>query len=443
MDLWIGKLQILMLIFYMSTMLTTNDDKYTVCDFDEQLTHVANFFYVKTKETLKKFADSDFYDVKLQERHLAPEINEAICNFVNSSTSTNFNIFFDSDCKIVRSKKNPDILHLLELRKIGKGNFFFEIKYIDRNNKELCYRQRHIVFGNKFLKHLLKNIFNTTLIFRKFYINLMGGLVSSCRYSHSNYRFIIFDPEISFEHVIGLPNKRLAFYSSKNLIAFKSTVTTKLKLSGKLPVISDAQDLNLILKEKCKIFQQLNQEYSIKACWRCRNIYKEDIDYNTSNLLHSFYSIITFRTDCIKEFSDNCNNDSLSSNLIKNEYFIEYKATYDAPIESLNFRKEIRIDFSLHKKPYVFTLFLKEHTHFEKKFSLNFSLFSSDELFEILSDYNLNVTNIVDKVAKFEKFFYDFPLENSSVYKYEYFVKNLCKELYRRMLMDKLAIIYW
>ncbi|TBU13028.1 hypothetical protein CWI38_0555p0010 [Hamiltosporidium tvaerminnensis] len=200
---------------------------------------------------------------------------------------------------------------------------------------------------------------------------------------------MIFDPEISFENVIDLPDKILVFNHSRNWPRLISTANTKLKLSGKLPKISCIEDQNTILKEKVMIFSQLEHDYHIKSFWRFKNICSEISHSDEPNKIIYFYSIMTFKTDFILECATSCTS-SLSSELIANEHYIWHKTSTYAIIESLEFRKKITTDF-------------------------NFSLYLSNESFEISSDHNLNITNIVDKVNKFEKDNYEFSFETASI----------------------------
>ncbi|TBU04853.1 hypothetical protein CWI39_0749p0010 [Hamiltosporidium magnivora] len=280
-----------------------------------------------------------------------------------------------------------------------------------------------------------------TLIFRKFYIDRAIRTYGDLRFSFSNYRFMIFDPEISFENVIDLPDKILVFNHSRNWPRLISTANTKLKLSGKLPKISCIEDQNTILKEKVMIFSQLEHDYHIKSFWRFKNICSEISHSDEPNKIIYFYSIMTFKTDFILECATSCTS-SLSSELIAKEYYVRHIITTYASIESLEFRKEIIIDFSLEADQFLITFFRKENTQFEKKFALDFSLYLSNESFEISSDHNLNITNIVDKVNKFEKDNYEFSFETASIDDFKKMCVALVKEFTTRMILKKLSIIY-
>ncbi|TBU06544.1 hypothetical protein CWI36_0428p0010 [Hamiltosporidium magnivora] len=211
---------------------------------------------------------------------------------------------------------------------------------------------------------------------------------------------MIFDPEISFKNVIGLPDKRLVFDHSRNWPRLRSTANTKLKLSGKLPKISCIEDQNTILKEKEMIFSQLEHDYHIKSFWRFKNICSEISHSDEPNKIIYFYSIMTFKTDFILECATSCTS-SLSSELIANEHYIWHKTSTYAIIESLD-----------------------------------------NESFEISSDHNLNITNIVDKVNKFEKDNYEFSFETASIDDFKKMCVALVKEFTTRMILKKLSIIY-
>ncbi|TBU09613.1 hypothetical protein CWI39_0056p0010 [Hamiltosporidium magnivora] len=233
-------------------MFLLNGISYTVNDLNEKIMQMTEKIYRCNEKTLRSFSDSDFYDIELETPTLSSEMNQLICDYITSSVTKKFNIFLEYVCNKHRARYVPNNTYFFTLSKLKNNSFLFGIKY--KNNEDVSLPGKEIpkVSGKKSLKYLLNCLFSVSLIFRKLYPDLIRSTSLSYKYSFDSYRFMIFDSEFCFENIIALPNKRLispAYFIRHE----KNVFSTKLKLSGKLPVSHPKDDVNLSLKKSFNI----------------------------------------------------------------------------------------------------------------------------------------------------------------------------------------------
>ncbi|TBT99731.1 hypothetical protein CWI36_1868p0010 [Hamiltosporidium magnivora] len=369
---------------------------YTLKNFDKDMEKKLKETYNMSERTLQNFSDSDFYDIKLDECRLTLEINELICQFIISSTSRNFKIFLDFDSKAQRAEKIPDALYFYGLKKLKQNNLAFEINYIcEVKDNYSVYNKKHFVFPNKILSHVTNLLFNVTLIFRKFYTCLFSFSGISRRYSSGNYRFMIFDSDFKFENIVGLPSKKLEPQMEFSVRRDKAVTGTKLKLNGKLPKCQNINDYNSVLKEKIDLFSTLKKNYLIKAYWRFKSRVAENKNQKINTEVY-YFQLEAFYSNCIQKLNKSTDLDFI--NLIsKKVYSIEYKSHCEGSFDSTHYSREITIYLSWHYMRSYFRFYREENS---TKYIFESSLFNHFELFEMIFDGYLNITDVKDKVKK-------------------------------------------
>ncbi|TBU20292.1 hypothetical protein CWI38_0095p0020 [Hamiltosporidium tvaerminnensis] len=371
-------------------MFLLNGISYTVNDLNEKLMQMTEKIYRCKEKTLRSFSDSDFYDIELETPTLSSEMNQLICDYITSSVTKKFNIFLEYVCNKYRATYVPNNTYFFTLSKLKSNSFLFGIKY--KNNEDVSLPGKKIpkVWGKKSLKYLLNCLFSVSLIFRKLYPDLIGSTGLSYKYSFDSYRFMIFDSEFCFENIIALPNKRLispAYFIRRE----KNVFSTKLKVSGKLPVSHPMNDVDLIFKKSFNMFSTLKGKYRIKAAWRFGNNSLESEHEKKFNLT-------TFYTRKIQLLFNNyhiLNSEFLS---IK-EYISSFKFTSSDSSDSSAlpvFEREFQVHFNWQKFSYSVQFVLNECDEFTRKYTLVFNIFENYELeCEVVSDNKLNIIDIV------------------------------------------------
>ncbi|KAK1347131.1 hypothetical protein LUQ84_003320 [Hamiltosporidium tvaerminnensis] len=417
MLLFIKKLRTYFPVFNLLFMFLLKGNLYTVDDLNEKLTESLKEIYEWKEKTMRRFSNSDFYDIKLEKPILSPEMNHLVCNYINSSASRNFNIFLEYICCKQRARSIPDNIYFFTLNKLENNDFMFGIKYKNKENKTGTIKEKHIFLKNKAIRILLGFLFNLSLVFRKYYPDSIRTTGFYYKYSYANYRFMIFDSEFCFKNIVDLPNKSLMGHASLLLGRFKPVLSTKIKLSGKLPGFQPINDLDANLKKSFNLFSTLKANYKIKAAWRFENGFVEGEYERQCNLK-------TFVTEKIQELFNEKN--ILNTELLSiQEYSSKCKFSTDGLIGSPGYRREIKIHLSWQRLPYSVQFFLKESNENTRKYGLICSFTSNDAVeFEILSDKDLIITKIV-KITK-ERFVFRDLLAS---YEYEETIGKYMKEI--------------
>ncbi|TBU09122.1 hypothetical protein CWI39_0103p0030 [Hamiltosporidium magnivora] len=425
----VRKLQNYSFIFCLLAMFILRGNLYTIEEFDKAISTKFKEMYQVNEEILKYFSDSDFYDIRIKDCCMPLELIELLSDLIRSSNTTFFNIFIEYRCGMLRSSKNPENENIFELKKFGANNFAFGINYIDKKNRAPLYKRLQIGVSKKYLKHLLNTLFKVTLVFRKFYTNIIEFANYCYRCSNANYRFMIFDPELGFRNIVGFPDKKiLGRYKTSN-ITYKQVLHTKLKFSGKLSRHSGGmEDVESILKEKNEIFLKLQGKYDIKSYWRFLNTLPNaelSVESNTDIFSYNLkiFSSLARQRPC-KEVAV-C---FIRELLVEKDYFIECRLLSEESIKDNDFQREYTYNSNFNDQICILKLYFLQNNNEEKIFRLYSSLFKTNEYFEIFTDGEYNITRVVDNVEK------SWPSErNASLNEYEWALIVILGEIWLRM----------